>query len=437
MKTTMKYVFILLAIVLLIVVCSVIYQSATPATPAIHVTLVVTSEPVLGDSAASQKATADYAMQQAQLLEANAQDAAVNETAQTDATNFPATQSAMFAQQTLQALAVKSTDNAQAMILAQQQAQATATAQAMSAQQTEQAIEVKVTGDARALLLAQQQAQATATALSMLAQQTAQEMEEKATTDARAMLLAQQQAQATATAQAMQREGVTAEQVARTLARQRELMSWLIPIVTALAFGLVLLLGAKYIAGMIDTANERRSLENQRLALLATLFEAPTETILFVDDPQTGFAMPKRLKPDNSKGDDESNPVVSHTPMIDTEAPQAVVLLSYGDKMLADHAELREEQARCKLAMKLLRDAIKHVGAQSNHIPPAAQLGWPAEAWSIAVDILKMFDVEILQGIDGGTYFVGQYPTLQAFYIAIGERRLTLNPPSAKSGIDG
>jgi hypothetical protein len=271
----------------------------------------------------------------------------------------------------------------------------------------------------------------------MSAQQTAQEMEEKATMDARAMLLAQQQAQATATSQAMQREGVTAGQVARTLERQRELMSWLIPIVTALAFGLVLLLGAKYIAGMIDTANERRSLENQRLALLATLFEAPTETIVFVDDPQTGFAMPKLLKPDNSKGDDESNPVASHTPMIDTEAPPVVVLLSYGDKMLADLAELREEQARCKLAMKLLRDAIKHVGAQSNHIPPAAQLGWPAEAWSIAVDILKMFDVEILQGMDRGTYFVGQYPTLKAFYIAIGERRLTHNPPPAKSVIDG
>ena len=394
----------------------------------------VTSEPGSDNSAASQKARADYAMQQAQQLEADARAAAVNETAQARAAN------------SVRALAATAT--AQALGVARAQLAMTADAanfssaqSAVFAQQTAQAIEVQATADARAMLLAQQQAQATATAQAMSAQQTAQAIEAKATIDARAMLLAQQQAQATATAQAMQRAGVTAEQAASASQRQSELLSWLVPIVAAIAFGLVLLLGAKLIGGMIDAANERRSLENQRLALLGTLFEAPTETIVF-DDPQTGFATPQLLNtPDNGKGFDTSGSVASHAPMIDTadvaSPPPVIVILSNGDKMLADRAETREEAARCKLAMKLIRDAINHVGAQSNRIPPAAQLGWPAGAWTIAVAILRPYGVEIRQGIDGGIFLVGQYSTLQALYIAIGERRLTLYPTLVESVTNG
>jgi chemotaxis protein histidine kinase CheA len=419
----MKHSLILLAMILLAMALMIAACSTSDT--------FVTSEPGSDNSAASQKARADYAMQQAQQLEADAHAAAVNETAQARAANG--------------VLALAATATAQALGVARAQLAMTANAanfpstqSAMFAQQTAQAIEVQATADARAMLLAQQQAQATATAQAMSAQQTAQAIEAKATIDARAMLLAQQQAQATATAQAMQRAGVTAEQVASASQRQSELMSWLIPIVAAIAFGLVLLLGAKFIGGMIDAANERRSLENQRLALLGTLFEAPTETIVFADDPHTGFATPQLLNtPDNGKGYDTSGSVASHVPMIDTEAPPAIVILSNGDKMLADRAETREEAARCKLAMKLIRDAINHVGAQSNRIPPAAQLGWPAGAWTIAVAILRPYGVEIRQGIDGGIFLVGQYPTLQALYIAIGERRLTLYPPSAESVTNG
>ena len=347
------------------------------------------------ESAASQKARADYTMQQAQELEANANAAVVNETAQ-----------------------AKAADGMWALA-------ATATAQALDVARAQLAM----TADA---------ANFPSTEAAMVAQQTVQAIEAKATVDARAMLLAQQQAQATATAEAMQREGVTAEQVASASQRQRELMSWLIPIAAAIAFGLVLLLGAKFISGMIDAANERRSLENHRLALLGTLFEAPTETIIFADDPQIGFTTPQLLEgPDNSNDYDTSVSIASTATMIDTEAPPVIVILSHGDKMLADRAEAREEIARCKLAMKLLRDAINHVGAQSNRIPPAAQLGWPSGAWTIAVAILRPYGVEILQGIDGGTYLVGQYPTLQALYIAIGERRLGLYPPSTESVANG
>jgi hypothetical protein len=336
-----------------------------------------TPEPGPDNNAAAQKARADSAMQQAQQQEADANAAAANETAQ---------------------------------------------AQSAAANETEQA----------------QAADFPSTQSAMFAQQTAQAIEAKATLDARAMLLVQQQAQTTATAQALQRDNVTAEQVASASQRQRELMSWLIPIVAAAVFGLVLLLGAKLISGMIDAANQRRSLENQRLALLGTLFEAPTETIIFADDPQTGFVMPLPLHmPVDGKAYDTPGFVASHAPIIDTEAPPVIVLLSYGDKMLADRAEAREEAARCKLAMKLLRDAINHMGAQSNRIPPAARLSWPAGAWTIAVTILRPYGVETLLGTDGGTYLVGQYPTLQALYIAIGERRLILYPPLAESITNG
>jgi hypothetical protein len=400
MKQLLILLAVLITIALIIAACS---ASGTFGTP----------EPGPDNNAAAQKARADSAMQQAQQQEADANAAAANETAQA------------------QSAAANETEQAQA-------ADFPSTQSAMFAQQTAQAIEAKATLDARAMLLVQQQAQTTATAQAMFAKQTAQAIEEKATLDARAMLLAQQQEQTTATAEALQRDNVTAEQVASASQRQRELMSWLIPIVAAAVFGLVLLLGAKLISGMIDAANQRRSLENQRLALLGTLFEAPTETIIFADDPQTGFVMPLPLHmPVDGKAYDTPGFVASHAPIIDTEAPPVIVLLSYGDKMLADRAEAREEAARCKLAMKLLRDAINHMGAQSNRIPPAARLSWPAGAWTIAVTILRPYGVETLLGTDGGTYLVGQYPTLQALYIAIGERRLILYPPLAESITNG
>jgi hypothetical protein len=410
----MKHFLILLAIVLMITACSVN-------------SVFDTSVPVSDNSAAALKAKADYAMQQAQQQEANAHAAAVNETAQAQAADRVL---ALAAQATAQALGVARAQYA----LTADAANFPSTQAAMFAQQTAQAVEANATGDAQAMLLAQQQAQATATAQAMSALQTAQVIEANATVDARAMLLAQQEAQATATALAMQRESVAAEQAASASQRQSDLFSWLIPVLAAIAFGLVLLLGSKLIGGMIDAANERRSLENQRLALLGTLFTAPTETIVFADDPRAGFGTPQLLNTlDNSKGDATSGTVTSNVPVIDIEAPPAIVILSYGDKNLADRAEAREEAARCKLAMKLLRDAINHVGAQSNRIPSAAQLGWPAGAWTIAVAILRPFGAEILQGTGGGTYLVGKYPTLQALYIAIGESRLTYYPPLAEN----
>jgi hypothetical protein len=205
-------------------------------------------------------------------------------------------------------------------------------------------------------------------------------------------------------------------------------MLLLIPMGAVIAFGLVLVLGAKFIGGLIDRANERRSLENQKLALITTLFKPHNETMVFVDDPAT---RPRLTMPADGEGYDSSEAFASLSSPIDAEAPPAIVILSNGDPRLPDRAEAREEAARCKLVMRLLRDAIGHTQTNSNRIPSAAQLGWPARAWVIAVAILRPYGVETLQGSEGGTYLVGQYPTLQALYIAMGERRLNLYPPTA------
>ena len=438
---------------------------------ALYVNGFLTSNPVPDGSAASQQHLADDALQQAQQQQAAAGAAAAGETAQAQAADnaralaaaataqaveatrarlaltadtqamlaaqqqaqATATVQAQIAQQAAQANEAQATVEARAVLQLQQQAQTTATSQAMFAQQAAQAIEAQATVEARAVLLAQQQAQMTATDQAMFAQQAAQAVEAQATVDARAVLLVQQQTGATVTAEAMQREGVTAVQAASASRQQNETLSQLIPIGAVIAFGLVLVLGAKYIGGLIDRANERRSLENQKLALITTLFKTHNETLVFVDD---ATPWPRLNMPADGDGYDPGEDFASLSSSIDAEAPPALVILSNGDPRLPDRAEAREEAARCKLVMKLLRDAIGHTQTHSNCIPSAAQLGWPARAWAIAVAILRPYGVETLAGSEGGTYLVGQYPTLQALYIAMGERRLNLYPPTVGSALN-
>jgi hypothetical protein len=358
-------------------------------------TLVTSSEPGIDNSAASQKARADYAMEQAKQQEEAAFAAAVNETAQAKAGE--------------NVLALAATATAQALAVARAQLELTANAANISSTQA-----------------------------AMSAEQTAIAIEANATIDAQTILLAQQQAQATATAQALQLESLTAKQLATASQQQRVLLSWFIPVTAAIAFGFIMLLGAKFISGMIDATNERRSLENQRLTLLSTLFDAPTETIIFADDPHTGLPRSRLFftpEPGSVNSSDESDS--SFEPIIGDDGQSSIFIVSNGDKFVADSAEAREEAARCKLAMKLLRDAINQVGAQSNRIPSAGQLGWPVGVWTIAVAILRPYGVERLRGADGGTYLTGQYPNLQTLYIAIGERRLSFFPTTSKVVIDG
>jgi len=365
---------------------------------------VSASEPLSDNSAASQKARADYALKQAQQLEADAHAAAVNETAQAKAAR---NEQSMAETATAQALNVA-------------RAQLAMTADARNFPSTQAA--ANATADARSLLQVQQQAATTATAQAMAAQQTAQASEVRATVDARAMLAAVQQSETTATAQAMQREGVSAQQAASRSKWQNELMAWLIPLLAVIAFGLALLLAMMFVSGMLEASNARRSLENQQLALLGTLYRTPNETIVYAD----GLPSHATLRRLNTPG-----ALVSPAPIIDGDVPASAVLLSYDDQVLEERAEAREESARYKLAMKLIRDSINHVGAASNRIPPSAQLNWQEGAWTIAVAILRPFGVENLPGEDGGIFLVGQYPTLQALYNAIGARMLDLLSPTA------
>jgi hypothetical protein len=397
------------------------------------------------NSAAAQKARADDAMQQAQQLQANAHAAGANETAQAQsassalslsaqatvqalavagtqiamnaaAANFPSTQSAIFAQQTAQALRVQATSDASALLVAQQQTRTNATAQAVLAQQTVQAFEVQGTINARAALLVQQQSQTTATSQAMAAMQTSQALA------------------AQTTAQAMQLEGVAAVQAAGNSQRQNVLMGWLVPLLVAIVLGVALFLGAIFILGLIATAKQKRIQIIQKFALPSRLVDTPTETIVFVDDPQTGFPTPQLLYThDNDQSYDASSPLDGATTMIDTQARVVNENLFNDATIMAGQAEIHEDAARHKLAMKLIRDAINHLGAQSNRIPPAAQLGWLAGAWTNAVAILRPYGVEILPGEDGGTYLMGQFPTLHALYLAIGESHLPHFPPSAGS----
>jgi hypothetical protein len=351
-----------------------------------------TSNPASGNSTAAQPRSADTTLPQAQ------QQAAV--TAQVDAAR------------------AQVTADAQALLAAQQQAQATATVQAQFVQQAVQANEAQATIEARAVLVAQQDAQATATNQAMVAQQAAQANEAKATVDTRAVLLVQQQAQATATAEAMQRESVTAVQAASASRQQSETLAWLIPIGAVIVFGVAVVLGTKYISGLIDRANERRSLKNRKLDLITTLRETHDETLAFVGDPA---AQPLLNLLSNGEGYDSGESFPSLSSPIAVEVPPAMVIPSNGDPLSPDQEEAREEAARHKLVMKLLRDAIGHTQVHSNHIPSAVQLGWAANAWAIAVAILRPYGVETLPGDEGGTYLIGEYPTLQALYIALGE----------------
>jgi hypothetical protein len=172
-------------------------------------------------------------------------------------------------------------------------------------------------------------------------------------------------------------------------------------------------------------------LENQRLALLGTLYGTPHETIVYADGLPSRSTLRRLNAPLLRVPEGAGVDVIQPAPtIIDGDVPASAVLLAYDDQVLEDHAEAREESARYKLAMKLIRDSINHVGADSNRIPAFAQLNWPEGAWTIAVAILRPFGVEILPGEDGGTFLVGQYPSLQALYNAIGVRMLDLLPPT-------
>ena len=89
----------------------------------------------------------------------------------------------------------------------------------------------------------------------------------------------------------------------------------------------------------------------------------------------------------------------------------------------------RQSEPERRLVMRLLRESVQAVGARSNRIPGWRELSWSAELWTQAVRLLWRY-VETQPG--KGTYLLGEYPTLQDLYYAVGERRAILSPAPIK-----
>jgi hypothetical protein len=101
-----------------------------------------------------------------------------------------------------------------------------------------------------------------------------------------------------------------------------------------------------------------------------------------------------------------------------------------GEVMGTIRAEWREEPQR-RLVLRLLREAMQAAGPGSTRLPGWRELGWSAEMWSRAVEMIRPY-VETSSGRYGGTYLVGGY-TLHRLYQDVGARKIALTPSPAPS----
>ncbi len=124
----------------------------------------------------------------------------------------------------------------------------------------------------------------------------------------------------------------------------------------------------------------------------------------------------------------------SQAPRVEAEAREVFKLTTaHGESFLAkDDPEAERADRQRKLAMRLLRESLKHYTAQgldartATRVPTYKDLNWSSETWMRAVSVLKPY-VIAKQGRGGGTYCAAEYPTVMQLYAAVGERRLTLN----------
>uniref|UniRef100_A0A7C4Q659 Uncharacterized protein n=1 Tax=Bellilinea caldifistulae TaxID=360411 RepID=A0A7C4Q659_9CHLR len=254
----------------------------------------------------------------------------------------------------------------------------------------------------------EEQARATQAAQETSLRQTAEAVRLEATRQAvsleatkQALAIAEQAYQMTATAEAVRRQ---AEREAQAQRQEGilQLLALLILLVTLLALGGVVVVlvwraGNEWIAWQ----SRRRQLVESRAGTLLLVAENAPPVRVQVIQP----ALPARL-PD--EGDEsETEPI-----------PYSV------DGKLVGFIQRRADPHK-RLVLRLLRESIQTVGAQSNRIPGWRELGWSAEVWTQAVRLLSRY-VETQPG--KGTYLTGEYETLQALYYAVGERRAVLSP---------
>ncbi len=289
-----------------------------------------------------------------------------------------------------------------------------ATERAANLQATRQAQAITATAQAVALQGTAQAGQATATAqaLHAQAQATAQALSLMATATAKALAVHQAQARATATVQALlaQRQ---AEQAQMDRARvAAEIRLWL---GLTFLFGMMVLL-----LYLLWQAGERylNILLNRKL-----LVESRAGTLLLQPaGVQMGVMVITPARTVLTAGEDEEDEFESDLPAI----PYRV------------NGELRgylpRDDPRRKLALKLLRQGMRIAGANAKRLPGWRELGWSAQTWTEAVRLLSPY-LQTAVGRNGGTYLVGRY-TLRDLYLAVGERKVKLNPPTPNEAVE-
>lgn len=256
----------------------------------------------------------------------------------------------------------------------------------------------------------EQQARATQSAQETSLRQTAEAVSIEATRQAvsveatkQALALAEQAYQMTATAEAVRRQAEREEQAKR----QESILQLLVLVIlllTLLALGGVVVVlvwraGNEWIAWQ----SRRRQLVESRAGTLLLVAENAPPVRVQVIQP----ALPAKL------------------PVVDEEEASETDPIPYSvDGRLVGFIQRRADPHK-RLALRLLRESIQAVGAQSNRIPGWRELGWSAESWTQAVRLLSRY-VETQPG--KGTYLAGEYETLQELYFAVGERRAVLSP---------
>lgn len=295
---------------------------------------------------------------------------------------------------------------------------AKATEKAYAAQSTRLAQAITATAEAVNLQSTAQAGQATATAqvLQAQAQATAQQLSLMATATADALALQHTQAQATATAQAVLSRQ-QAEQANWQRARAAAELSLYLGL--TFLFGLLVLalyflwkLGDRY----LDILFKRKLLVESRAGTLL-LQPAGVQMGVMVITPNT-----PALPPYTAAGEEDE---------FASELPP--IRYTVNGEFQGYLPRREAEDPYRKLALKLLREGMKVAGAQSRRLPGWRELGWSAQTWSDAIELLRPH-VATEVGRSGGTYLVGGY-TLRDLYLAVGERRVSLNSPTPRAAV--
>ena len=262
----------------------------------------------------------------------------------------------------------------------------------------------QVEQQARATQSAQESAlRLTAEAVSIQATQQAVEFE----STRQALAVQEHTYQLTATAQAVERIAAQEEQARRADELTRTvLLVFLLLILLALGSVLVALV---WKAGnqWIEWQSRRRQLIESRAGTLLLVAENAPPVRVQVIQP----ALPARLPIADT---DEDIPT-------DTEP----IPYSVNGELVGFIQRPGTADPSRRLVLRLLRESIQAVGAQSSRIPGWRELGWSAEVWTQAVRLLSRY-IETQPG--RGTYLTGEYASLQELYFAVGERRAVLSP---------